>query len=89
MKRRFGLILTGQIRPTNTLVIADELQILCDASRGPDMETLCAILKQRHVKQFIALTATVENPQDLAGWLECDLVKSSIRSTPLHQEIWV
>jgi helicase len=44
--------------------------------------------KQRHVKQFIALTATVENPEDLAGWLDCQLVKSSVRSTPLHQEVW-
>lgn len=87
-EKAIGLILTGQIRPGNSLVIADELQILCDASRGPDIETLCAILKQRHVKQFIALTATVENPEDLAGWLECELVKSSVRSTPLHQEIW-
>jgi helicase len=87
-EKAIGLVLTGQIRPANTLVIADELQILCDASRGPDIETLCAILKQLHVKQFIALTATVENLEDLAGWLECDLVKSSIRSTPLHQEIW-
>lgn len=87
-EKAIGLILTGQIRPTNSLIIADELQILCDASRGPDIETLCAILKQRHVKQFLALTATVENPQDLAGWLECKLVKSAVRSTPLHQEIW-
>jgi helicase len=87
-EKAIGLLLTGQIRPGNSLVIADELQILCDPSRGPDIETLCAILKQRHVKQFIALTATVENPEDLAGWLDCQIVKSSLRSTPLHQEIW-
>ena len=66
-EKAIGLLLTGQIRPANSLVIADELQILCDESRGADIETLCAILKQRHVKQFIALTATVENPEDLAG----------------------
>jgi helicase len=87
-EKAIGLLLTGQIRPGNSLVIADELQILCDPSRGADIETLCAILRQRHVKQFIALTATVENPEDLAGWLDCQLVKSSERSTPLHQEIW-
>jgi len=87
-EKAIGLILHGQIRPENTLIIADELQILCDKTRGPDIETLCAVLKQRGVKQFIALTATVENPEDLAGWLECTLVKSSVRSIPLHQEIW-
>ena len=87
-EKAIGLLLSGQIRPENSLVIADELQILCDKTRGPDIEALCAILKERHVKQFVGLTATVENPEDLSGWLECELVKSSIRSTPLHQEIW-
>src|ERR1039458_7506258 len=57
-EKAIGLLLSGQIRPENSLVIADELQILCDKTRGPDIEALCAILKQRHVKQFVGLTAT-------------------------------
>jgi helicase len=32
-EKAIGLLLTGQIRPGNSLVIADELQILCDPSR--------------------------------------------------------
>jgi helicase len=87
-EKAIGLLLNGQIRPSNTLIVADELQILGDKTRGPDIETLCSVLKQRNVKQFFALTATVQNPEDLAGWLECELIKSSVRSTPLHQEIW-
>lgn len=87
-EKAISLLLNGQVRPENTLVIADELQILCDPGRGPDIEALCAIFRQRKVKQFLALTATVENPADLAGWMNCSVVQSHERSTPLHQEIW-
>jgi helicase len=87
-EKAFGLILTGQLKPENALVVADELQILGDPSRGPEIETLCAIFRQRGLKQFVALTATVENAADLAGWMRCDLVYSSHRDVPLHQEIW-
>jgi len=68
--------------------VADELQILGDPGRGAEIEALCAVLRQRGIRQFVALTATVENPEDLAGWMECELVRSSHRDVPLHQEIW-
>jgi helicase len=87
-EKAIGLIMSGQLSADNTLVVADELQILCDPTRGPDIETLCAIFRQRKVKQFVALTATVENPGDLADWMGCTLVQSSVRGTPLYQEIW-
>ncbi len=86
-EKAIGLLLNGQIGPENTLVIADELQILSDPNRGPDIEALCAIFRQRKVKQFLALTATVENPSDLAGWMNCAVVQSSERSTPLPQHV--
>lgn len=87
-EKAIGLIMSGQVIPENTLVIADELQIICDPARGAAIETLCAIFRQKHVKQFVALTATVQNPQDLADWMGCSLVESSIRGTPLNQQIW-
>lgn len=87
-EKALGLFLSGQLRPNNALVVADELQILGEPGRGPDIEALCSALRQRGVKQFVALTATVENPEDLAGWMTCDLVRSSHRDVPLHQEIW-
>jgi len=86
-EKAIGLIMSGQVTPGNTLVIADELQIICDPNRGPSIEALCAIFRQRKVKQFVALTATVENPQDLADWMNCSLVESSVRGTPLNQQI--
>lgn len=87
-EKALGLFLAGQLKPRNALVVADELQILAEPGRGPEIEALCSALRQRGIKQFIALTATVENPEDLAGWMKCSLVQSSHRDVPLHQEIW-
>ncbi len=87
-EKAFGLILSGQIDCECALVVADELQILGDPSRGSDIEALCSIFRQREIRQFVALTATVENPEDIAGWMKCGLVRSSQRDVPLHQEIW-
>ena len=82
------LVLTGQIDPGNSVVVADELQIIGEASRGPNIEILCGILRQRGMKQFLALSATVENPDDLAAWMCCSLVQSHTRDVDLRQEIW-
>ena len=82
------LVLTGQIDPQNSVVVADELQIIGEATRGPNVETLCAVLRQRGMRQFLALTATVENPEDLATWLRCSLIQSHTRDVDLRQEIW-
>ena len=87
-EKALGLILTGQLNPANALIVADELQILGEPGRGPEIETLCAVFRQRGLKQFVALTATVENPEDLAAWMGCDIVTSFHRDVPLHQEIW-
>lgn len=87
-EKALGLFLSGQLRPNNALVVADELQILGEPGRGPDIEALCSALRQRGIKQFVALTATVDNPEDIAGWMTCDLVRSTHRDVPLYQEIW-
>ena len=55
---------------------------------GPEIETLCAVFRQGSLRQFVALTATVQNGDDLSGWLNCKLVRSTSRDVPLHQEIW-
>lgn len=87
-EKALGLFLGGQLNPKNALVVADELQILGESGRGPDIEALCSALRQRGIKQFVALTATVANPEDIAGWMGCDLVRSTHRDVPLYQEIW-
>lgn len=87
-EKALGLFLSGQLDSKNSVVVADELQILADQARGPNIEALCTVLRQRGYGQFIALTATVENPNDLAGWMNCELVSSGRRDIALHQEIW-
>ena len=87
-EKALGLVLTDQIDSKNSLIIADELQIIADPNRGPEIETLCTIFRQRGFGQFLALTATVDNADDLAGWMNCALVESNHRDIPLYQEIW-
>ena len=82
------LVLAGQIDTRDSVVVADELQIIGDPSRGPGIEILCTFLRQREVGQFVALTATVENPDDFSYWIQCRLVQSHIRDVDLRQEIW-
>lgn len=87
-EKALALFISGQIKVNDTLIVADELQILGDPSRGADIEALCAVFRQRKLHQFVALTATVENAEDIAGWMECELVSTSERDVPLHQELW-
>ena len=82
------LVLSGQVEPRQCLVVADELQIIGEDGRGPNIEILCTVLLQKNISQLVALTATVENPKDLATWLRCKLVQSYTRDIDLHQEIW-
>ncbi|MEQ1754685.1 MAG: DEAD/DEAH box helicase [Micropepsaceae bacterium] len=87
-EKALALLMSGQITAAGLAVIADELQIINETSRGPNIETLCTILKQRGVEQFVALTATIGNAQDLADWLNCELVCCNNRDVDLNQEIW-
>lgn len=82
------VIRSGQVEPRQCLVVADELQIIGEDGRGPNIEILCTVLLQKNITQLVALTATVENPEDLASWLGCQLVRSHTRDVELRQEIW-
>ncbi len=87
-EKALAMILSNQIAPNGAVIVADELQIIGDPTRGPDIESLCAVLIQKGVNQFLALTATVGNPRELADWLRCDLAESLQRDIDLIQEIW-
>ncbi|HOI75917.1 MAG TPA: DEAD/DEAH box helicase [Syntrophales bacterium] len=87
-EKALGLLLSGQLDTREALVVADELQIIADPTRGPNIEALCAVLRQIGFGQFIALTATVGNPKDIAHWLNCKLAISDTRDIDLHQEVW-
>lgn len=87
-EKAIALVLSGALNLAETAIIADELQILGEDKRGPEIEILCALLRQRGVKQFVSLTATISNGEDIAGWLECQLIESAHRDVELVQEIW-
>ncbi len=70
-------------------VIIDEIHLLNDAGRGPTLEILLTILKQLlKNSQFIGLSATVGNAEELAEWLDADLVVDDWRPVKLHKGIY-
>ena len=68
-----------------SVVVADEFHLVNDSHRGPTMEINLARI--RHLlpeAQIITLSATVGNSQDLADWLESDLIVSQWRPISLE-----
>lgn len=87
-EKALAMLLSGQIEIAASVIVADELQIIAEPGRGPNIETLCTIFKREGVRQFVGLTATVGNPEDLAEWLNCALVGCQERDVDLIQQIW-
>lgn len=68
------------------LIIADEIHLLNDLSRGPTLEILLTILRRfAQNAQFLALSATIRNASELALWLKANLVKSQFRPVKLYE----
>jgi helicase len=66
-------------------VVADEFHLMNDGTRGPTLEI--NLTRLRHIKpdaQLIALSATVGNSEDLAKWLDADLIQSDWRPVALE-----
>lgn len=71
-------------------VVVDEIHLLNDAERGPTLEILLTILKQLLTNaQFIGLSATIGNAQELAEWLNADLVVDDWRPVELQKGIYL
>lgn len=71
------------------VVIIDEIHLLNDVSRGPTLEILITLLRQIVPKaQIIGLSATIGNPQELADWLNAELVSDNWRPVPLHKGVY-
>ena len=69
-------------------IIIDEIHLLNDPGRGPTLEILITILRQLLKKsQIIALSATIGNPEELAEWLQAELVIDDWRPVELKQGI--
>ncbi len=72
-----------------SVVVLDEIHFINDGERGPTLEILTARLKQlnKHL-QILALSATIKNADELAGWLNAKLIKSTWRPIPLKEGVY-
>jgi len=72
-----------------TLLVLDEAHLIDDPSRGATLEMLIAKLRHKNPDmQIIALSATIGNPRDLAGWLDAELVESDWRPVDLREGVF-
>ena len=70
------------------VLIADEIHLVNDTSRGPTLEMVLAKLARMiPTIQIVALSATIANGEEIAGWLKAELVKSTWRPIPLSEGI--
>ena len=70
-------------------IIVDEIHLLNDVERGPTLEILLTILKQLLKNaQIIGLSATIGNAEELAEWLNAELVVDEWRPVKLHKGIY-
>ena len=71
------------------IVIADEIHLVNDSTRGPTLEMVLAKLLHRlEGVQIVALSATISNADQIAKWLNAELVRSDWRPVPLHEGVY-
>ena len=69
-------------------IIIDEIHLLNDPSRGPTLEIVITLIKMLCNPQLIGLSATIGNPQQLAAWLNAELVIDHWRAVELKQGVY-
>lgn len=70
-------------------VVVDEVHLLGAEGRGPTLEVTLANLQRRAPGvQIVALSATVDNPEDIADWLDADLVETTWRPVDLRTGVY-
>ncbi|SDF60411.1 helicase [Halorubrum xinjiangense] len=71
-------------------VVVDEVHLLGAKRRGPTLEVTLATLRRRNPDlQTVALSATVDNPDAIADWLDAALVESAWRPVDLRTGVAV
>ena len=72
-----------------SVVVADEVHLINSPDRGPTLEVTLAKLRIMNPScQILALSATVGNADELASWLEAELVVSEWRPTELQEGVF-
>jgi len=70
-----------------TCVVADEVHLVDDAGRGPTLEVTLARLRAILDPQVVALSATIGNADEIADWLDAELVDSAWRPIELKRGV--
>jgi helicase len=72
-----------------TVVVLDEVHLINDPGRGPTLEILAARLKQVNPEmQILALSATIQNSNEIADWLKAEVTTSEWRPVPLKEGVY-
>jgi len=66
------------------LVVADEIHLLDSPDRGPTLEIVLTRLMHTTNPEILGLSATINNYEELAGWLKAEPVKSDYRPVKLY-----
>ena len=73
-----------------TVVVADEVHLLDSADRGPTLEVTLTKLRGVNPRaQLLALSATVTNADEMAGWLNAEIILSDWRPISLHEGVYL
>ena len=74
------------------LVVSDEIHLIGDDTRGPTLEIVLTRLRSgfigKNPPRIIGLSATISNSDELAEWLDCELVESTFRRVPLSEAVY-
>ncbi|AFZ72720.1 ATP-dependent DNA helicase [Natronobacterium gregoryi] len=71
-----------------TCVVSDEVHLIDDRNRGPTLEVTLAKLRQLNPNlQTVALSATVGNADEIAAWLDAELVDRDWRPIDLKMGV--
>lgn len=88
---KFDSIIRHQVSWLNEIkvVVSDEIHLINDGHRGPVLEVVLTLLRRNLPDcQLIALSATIINADEIADWLEAELVLSDWRPVKLQEAVW-
>ncbi|MCD6468258.1 MAG: DEAD/DEAH box helicase [Thermoplasmata archaeon] len=72
-----------------SILVVDEIHLLHDPSRGPTLEVVIARFKRMNPNiQVVALSATIQNADEIASWLNAELVTSDWRPVQLKEGVF-
>jgi len=71
-----------------TCLVVDEIHHIDSSTRGPTLEMTVAKLRALLDMQIVALSATVENTDEIAAWLDAACVVSDWRPVPLKEGVF-